>query len=118
MAQVTGIVKVAVNGKVQRSEIGATLSFGGKERAPVVGFRVYGYQEKIAPATLKFTLKHLSDTDIITLKDTVGATARFECDTGPVFTISNAFVTKPLDLKGGDGNIEVEMAGDPIDTQQ
>jgi hypothetical protein len=103
---------------VQRSEIGATLDFGGKERTPQTGYKVYGYSEKLVHSTLKFELFHLSDTDLIKLKDTVGATCRFECDTGPVFIVTNTFVTKCLTLHGGDGKVAVEMAGDPVDTKQ
>jgi len=118
MGQVTGIVKVAVNGKVQRSEIGASLDFGGKERESAVGYRVYGYSEKLKAAGVKFSIFHMADTDLIALKDIVGATVRFECDSGPIYVITNAFVTKCLTLKGGDGKTDVEMEGDPVDTTQ
>ena len=118
MGQVTGIVKVAINGTVQRSEIGASLDFGGKVRTAAVGYRMYGYSEKLEPAHLKFTLFHMSDTDLIALKDLVGATATFECDSGPTYPLTNAFVTKPPVLKGGDGKVEVELDADPVDTKQ
>lgn len=114
--QVTGIVQVSVNGALQRSEVGATLDFGGKERSPAVGYRVYGFYENLKPSTLHFTLFHMSSTDLVALKDLVGATASFICDSGPVFTITNAFVAKCITLKGGDGKVEVEMVGDPIDS--
>jgi hypothetical protein len=118
MSQVTGIVKVLLNGTTQRSEIGAELDFGGKERTAAVGHKLYGFSEKLVPSHLKFTMFHMSDTDLLTLKDITNGTAAFVCDTGPVFPVTNATVVKTVKLKGGDGKVEVEMEGDPIDTQQ
>ena len=37
MGQVTGIVKIKVNGNLQRSKDGAKLNIGGKEREAVTG---------------------------------------------------------------------------------
>jgi hypothetical protein len=118
MAKVTGIVKVAVNGTIQRSEIGAELDFGGMERTPAVGYKLYGFSEKLVPAHLKYTLFHMSDTDLLALKDIVGGTARFECDSGPIYPLTNATTVKTLRLKGGDGKVDVEMDCDPVDTKQ
>ena len=117
MAKVTGIVEVTLDGTKQRSEIGAELDLGGKERTAAMGSRLYGFSEKIVPSHLKFTIFHMSDTDLITLKDFTG-TASFICDTGPVFPITNFTVTKPLKLKGGDGKVDVEGEGDPVETVQ
>lgn len=116
--QVTGIVTLSVNGKKQRSEINATLNFGGKERTAAVGNKVYGFSEKIMPSVCTFTIFHMSDTDLIALKDLTGATLSFACDSGPVFPVSNAFVSKTIELSGGDGKVKVEMQGDPVDTKQ
>jgi hypothetical protein len=113
MAQVTGIVKIHVNGALQRSKEGATLNMGGMERAAQTGHSVYGYSEKLVPASVSFNLAHTADTDLIELNGMVGAEVRFECDTGVTYLITNAFVTKPCQLKGGDGDVTVEMMGDP-----
>ena len=117
MADVTGIVKVTLNGTVQRSEIGAELDFGGKEKTAAVGFKVYGFSSKLVPSHLKFTLFHMSDTDLLALKDWTG-TASFICDTGPTFPVTNAAVVKTVKLKGGEGKVDVEIEGDPVDVQQ
>ena len=113
MAQVTGIVKVFVNGTLQRSKEGAKLITGGKERTPQVGYAVYGFSEKVIPATVEFTLAHTADSEIIALNDLVDATLKFETDIGKTFLITNAFVTKPVELTGGEGDVAVEMMGDP-----
>ncbi len=113
MAQVTGIVKVFVNGTLQRSKEGAKLIMGGKERTPQVGHSVYGYAEKVVPATVEFTLAHTADADLPELNDLVDATVRFETDIGQIFRIDNAFTSKPVEVTGGEGDVAVEMMGDP-----
>lgn len=113
MAQVTGIVKVYLNGALQRSKEGASLNLGGKERTAVVGHSVYGYTEKVVPSELKFELAHTSDTDLIELAAMVSTTVKFETDTGITYLVTNGFVTKPPELKGGSGEVTVEMQGDP-----
>ena len=112
MAQVTGIVKIFLSGALQRSKEGATLNTGGKERTAVTGHSVYGYSEKVVPSDIKFDLAHTSDTDVIEINAMVKETARFECDTGVIYLITNAFVTKPCEVKAG-GDCPVEMQGDP-----
>lgn len=113
MPQVTGIVKVFLNGTLQRSKEGASLSIGGFERTAQVGHSVYGYSEKPAPSEIEFTLAHLADTDLEELRDLVDATVRFETDTGVNFTIRKAFVTAPPKVTGGEGDVEVTMQGPP-----
>lgn len=111
--KVTGIVKIFVNGALQRSKEGASLVLGGKERTAQTGHSVYGYSEKVVPSEVEFTLAHTADSDIIALNETVDATFRFETDTGVTFLVTNAFVTTPLKLTGGEGDVEVAMQGDP-----
>lgn len=112
MAQVTGIVKITVNGTLQRSKEGAKLMTGGFERTPQVGYAVYGFAKKVVAATVEFTLAHTADSDILALNEMEDATVIFECDTGVRFRVDNAFVTKPVELTGGEGDVAVEMAGD------
>lgn len=111
--QVTGIVKVYLNGSLQRSKEGAKLVMGGKERTPVTGHSVYGYAEKVVHATIEATLAHTADVDLEELRDLVDATVKFETDTGLSYLINNAFMTKPPELTGGEGDVAIEMAGDP-----
>ena len=112
MAQVTGIVKIFVNGSLQRSKEGATLDMGGKERSDVVGHAVYGYTEKVVASACKFTLAHTADTDLAELNDMVGATLKFETDVGISYLITNAFMIKPCSLGSG-GDVSCEMHGEP-----
>jgi hypothetical protein len=113
MAQVTGIVKVFVNGALKRSKDGAKLNTGGKERTAQTGHSVYGYSEKVVPAVVEFTLAHTADEDLMAINDLVEATLRFETDVGVTYLVQNAFTTKPTELTGGEGDVAVEMSGDP-----
>jgi len=113
MAKVTGIVKVFVNGTLQRSKAGAKLITGGKERVAQTGYGVYGYAAKVVPAQLEYTLARTADADIPALNDLVDATVRFEEDIGVTWLITNAFTTKPVEITAGEGDAAVEMQGDP-----
>ena len=112
MAQVTGIVKIYVNGSMLRSKEGATLDFGGKERADVVGHSVYGYSEKVVASAVKCDIAHTADTDVPEMNDWTQATLRFETDVGITYLVTNAFTAKPCTLKSG-GDCSVELHGDP-----
>jgi len=113
MAKVTGIVKVYVNGTLHRSLEGASLDLGGYEREMVTGHSVYGYKEKVMPSACEFVLAHIADVTLTDLGKVVAGTLRFECDSGVTYLVTNACVTKTLKVKGGDGEVEVEMQGDP-----
>jgi hypothetical protein len=112
MAKVTGIVKVYLNGQLQRSKEGAKLVTGGFERTMVTGHSVYGYSEKTAPSQIEFTLAHMADTDIAALNNMVDATVRFETDVGLTYLCTGMVTTKPVELTGGEGDVAVEMMGD------
>lgn len=118
MPKVTGIVKVFVNGSLQRSKEGASLMLGGKERTAQVGHSVYGFSEKIVPAELEFTLADMADTDLVALNDLTDASLKFETDTGKSYLITNGFTTTPVKITGGEGDAEVSMQGDPAVPEQ
>ncbi len=115
MAQVTGIVKIKINGNLYRSKEDAKLKLGGKEREAVTGFKVYGYTEKVVPSEVDFTIAHTADLDPQSLNAMTSETLEFECDTGPVYIVRNAFCTKALELTGGSGDLAVAFSGDPVD---
>lgn len=117
MAKITGIVKITVNGTLQQSKEGASLDLGGYEREMVTGHSVYGFKEKLMPAVITFTIAHGAATKLTDLKDITSATVRFECDSGKTYLITEACVLKTLNLKGGDGEVEVEMGGSPADEE-
>lgn len=112
MAQVTGIVKIYVNGKLYRSKEGAKLKTGGKKREAVSGHAVYGFSETVEPSELDATLAHMADTDVIEINDMTDATLRFETDTGQTLMVPNAFTAEPCELSSG-GDLSLKMMGEP-----
>ena len=113
MSQITGIVRVKVDGALLRSKEGAKLNIGGKEREAQTGHAVYGYSEMVVPSSVECTIVHDADTDLIELGNITGATLEFETDTGKTYIIKNAFVTKPPELSGGSGETPLEFNGEP-----
>lgn len=115
MGQVTGIVRVKVDGELQRSKEGAKLNFGGKERTMQTGHSVYGPSEKIVPSVLSFTLAHMGGDDLLGLAAKLDSTLEFETDTGDTYIVSKACCTKPPELTGGEGDVTFEFSGQPAE---
>jgi hypothetical protein len=113
MAQITGIVRIKLNGKLIRSKQGASLQVGGRNRTAVVGHSLYGYSEEVAPSVCSFTIAHTVDVDIGELQDLVDAVLLFETDTGSTLQCNGMFVSTPPELTGGEGDLTVEMQGQP-----
>lgn len=112
MAQVSGTIVVKMNGRSLRSDAKSTMSLGGKERdAKYADHDLLGFCEKPIAASLKGTLYHTAESDLQGLADARNVTITFETDTGRVYTIRNAFSTKPPELTGGDGEISIEFMG-------
>lgn len=111
MAQVTGILKVFVDGKKFRVKDGSLMT-GGITRTPVKGGSVYGYTEEVTESTLDVTLAHMADTDIVALNALTNSTLRVETDTGQVYTVQGAWTTEPLEVKWG-GDLPFKMNGQP-----
>jgi len=118
MPKVTGIVKIYVDGEIYRSKEGAKLNTGGYERTAQTGFKVYGHSEKLVPAVIEMTVAHMADTDIEAINSMRDATVKFETDTGTSYVVANATTTKPAELTGGEGDLAVEISGDPAVEQK
>lgn len=116
MPQLTGIIKIYLNGSLQRSKEGATLKFGGFEKTKQVGHAVYGSTRKLMPSEVEFELAHTSDTDEKAIAEFDG-TVRFESDNGSSFVITNCETMEPPELTGGDGGLKVKMSGDPAEKE-
>jgi hypothetical protein len=113
MAQITGIVRVKINGTLLRTKQGAVLNFGGRGRTVQKGHSVYGFSEEVMESVVTITIAHAADTDIQELADLVDAVVLFETDTGQTFQVSGAFTSTPPELTGGEGDLTVEITGNP-----
>jgi len=117
MAKVVGIVKVYIDGKLQRSKEGAKISLGGKERTMHTGHSVYGHSEKVVPSMVEFTIANTVDDDLIRLGNLTDSTVRFVTDVGRSYVCTGMVVTKVIELTGGDGEVTIEMQGNPADEE-
>lgn len=87
----TGIAYIHMNGKELPTKEGAQLTPGGVSRDPVVGSRVYGFQETPKEARVSCTIAQKPGVSLFTIKDLVDGTIVFECDTGEKFMLANAW---------------------------
>lgn len=119
MSQVFGMAYVQVNGTLLATLPGAKLDIGGFERTPVAGDnRMLGFTKKPMPAMLTCEISLQAGATLDALRNTEAATITFQCDTGQVYTVPNAYVTKTLAMTSGDsGKVGLEMAGDPAEEQ-
>jgi hypothetical protein len=110
MPQVTGRVTLTLDNDQLRSKPGASLQIGGIERefdATDQG-EAY-YKEKSVAASVKCTMVHCADTDLLKLQKFKDGTAQFICDSGPTYTITNAGTAKVGDLQNGE--VEITLGG-------
>lgn len=106
MAQVSGRVFIALNGQRIRSKEGASLDIGGVEREPVSSDSgIDGYTEKMSVPKVDCKISHTSNTKLKELQAFTG-TLTFETDSGRVYTLTEAFCTKPPKLEKGEVTLE------------
>ena len=115
MAQVTGILKVFVDGKKYRVKDGS-LDMGGVMRTPSEGGAVYGYVETVKASELDVTLAHMVDTDVVAFNSLTNSTLRVETDTGQVYTVQGAWMAEPCKLQWG-GDLPLKMNGPPAEKE-
>jgi hypothetical protein len=112
MPQVTGVIKVKVDGDTHRVKPGVSFDPGGMERTAILANGVVvGFSEKPVAATLEYTIAHTKDFKLIKTGKIVDATINIETDTGVRFTMGNAFLTNPAALKDGEGDVTLKWSG-------
>ncbi len=110
--QATGMVKIKIGSETLRTKPGASLQIGGIQRDFDVTDQLESYfREKGVVATLKGTIVHMSDTELVKLRDAKNFSAFFETDSGKMYTVANAAVAQLGDLSNGE--VEVTISGDP-----
>jgi len=96
MSQLTGKAKIRIDGKVIRTENGATLNPGGVKREPESHGGETFYSEADEPPMLECSVLLTKDVDVIALSGIKNATVMFEADTGQTFVMRDAFTTEPV----------------------
>lgn len=112
-AILTGIVVVRRNGQSLRAKEGkATLMLGGFEQVPVYADGVLqGCSRKPVASKVTMTVVHDSTVDLIAISQDINVTIEFACDSGPTYIISNAFIAKPPEIVGAEGDVQLEYDG-------
>lgn len=113
--KLTGIVRVKLDSDLVRSKSGASLEIGGFNRKAQKGHKVYGHTDEVMESVCTFVIFHAGGDDLRGIANKIDSTLEFETDTGDTYMIPNAFCTKPPKLTGGDGEVELEFAGDPAE---
>lgn len=113
MSQVTGRIFIKIDGELQRSKPGASLTFGGKTREPVVGDdSVHGFKEVLAAPLIEATFSDTAQLSLKKIADITDATITFETDTGKTYIVRNAWQNgDPPKLTGDGGEVAVQFAG-------
>lgn len=110
MAQVTGRIFIALNGQRIRSKEKSSLDMGGVERtAEISDSGVDGPSEKVVPPKISCKVNHTAEISMKDLADFKDGTIVFETDTGRVYTVTEAWCSKPPVLEGGE--IALEFMG-------
>lgn len=120
MAQVFGRAYITVYGQRLRSMAGAKLDLGGYVREEVLGgSTVLGYSEKVKAASLECAIALVRGDAIEDLRNLTSENILFECDSGQIYVIRNAFLADTLSLtEGGGGNVQLRFVGDPADVDK
>jgi len=110
--QITGRVKVKIDGELLRSKAGASIQIGGFKRNPMPNDQgTTDFKVENTAAQVKCTIQHVASTDLFAIRAFQGGTLIFETDTNVVYTVPGAFTEEVGDLK--DGEVEVTFGGDP-----
>lgn len=110
MSQVTGIVKIYLDGALQRSKPGAKLKLGGYKRTPHTGHSHYGTSDEVVSSELDCTLVDMADTDAVELSNLRGVVVRFETDTGNTYQ-ATMDTAEPCEHSGSE--VTLKMVGEP-----
>jgi len=112
MARVLGIVKIHLNGKLQRTVQGAKLRTGGHKHTSVVGHKRYGSFVEFEPSQVSFTIAKTADLDIKGIQYLEGATLVFEGDDGVNYLVANADCTSSVEVSDNGGGVAYTFEGD------
>ena len=113
--QLTGKAIIRADGLRLRTENGATLSLGGFNRTSERhGGQTY-FKEDEVPPKLECSVLHDKDTNLLTLNNITGATIEYECDTGQIYILRDAFVIEPVSLDSGTGKASLMFEANSID---
>ena len=112
MPQLTGRATITWNGRSLDTKNGASLDPGGITRESQTGDQSIHFTEKLRPAMVKCEANWTGDLSLVELNDIRDATIQFQCDTGAVYVIRQAWRTGEMEAKAAqDGGIPLTFEG-------
>ncbi len=113
MAQLTGTVKIVLNGTSHKSKPGAKYDPGGRTRTAVTGDQGTDYVESLRPAMVDAEFHWTPDLDLDALNNFKDGTVQFMADTGQNYVMENAFRSGELvSTAGNSGGVPVKFEAD------
>ncbi len=101
--QLLGRATIKWDGNVLKTDKGAKLNMGGVERKPIEGDTVHGFAEETKAPFVECNVNLGKGDSLQEIKDITDATVVFECDTGQVYTLCNAWSSIPPEITAGEG---------------
>lgn len=116
MSQRLGRAFIKVNGGLLESLPGASIDIGGVKRNVVKGNSVHGFAEEAMESMVECELSIDKNSRPHDWAKWADVSITFECDTGQVFVVRNAFLTETPKLTAGEGGkVPLKFAGPPAD---
>lgn len=117
--QVLGKAYIKANGELLRSETGAKIDLGGVNRNVVKGAAgVHGFAEETMESTVECTIALATGDTLEKFRAMKDVTITFECDTGQVYVVRNAWLAVPPVLtEGQGGQVPLKFFGPPAEEQ-
>lgn len=115
--QKLGIAYIKADGELLESMPDAKINIGGVTREPVNGGNaVLGYSEKVVHAEVECEIAVSPSTSLVTIAGWKDITVTFECDTGQVYIVRNAWLVEPPAATASEGGkVPLKFAGPPAD---
>lgn len=98
-----GKAYIKVDGKLLDSLPGAKIDIGGVTRKTVTGSHNVGFSEENKPSKIECEIMFDASTSLRQIADISDATVTFECDTGQIYVVRNAWVSETLTLNETEG---------------
>jgi len=114
-AQSLGIVTIIWGGTTLNVDAkSSSFSPGGMVSTPVVSGQQVTYGQQVMAPTVKASFPLTRGMSLFALRALNGTEMQVKCDSGQIYTVNGAFITKDMTAKGGAGNnVSLEWSGQP-----
>ncbi len=112
----TGRAFIYIDGALYESGDDAKLTgVMGVKRNTVKGAQVYGFTEEVVEATVQASFFHNASISLSAFEALTDITVTFQTDSGPVFTLVNAWTSEMGELGAKEGKFSVTFTSADVD---